>query len=100
MVELADGLLEQLDPGLSRFDEAERAQRNAERAGCPEGPAALELLARQPTGLVLATEQCQQRRGLGAPCAEGGRTDVPIFLETAAVEQILERVLRVLQGRS
>ena len=100
LLELGDGLLEQLDPGLSRFDEAERAQRNAERAGCPEGPAALELLARQRTCLVLATERCQQWRGLGAPCAEGGRTDVPLFLETAAVEQILERVLRVLKGRS
>src|SRR5262249_43071511 len=53
LLEPGDGLLEQLDPGLSRFDEAKRAQRNAERARCPEGAAALEFLTRQRTGLVL-----------------------------------------------
>ena len=99
-LELGDGLLEQLDPRLSRFDEAERAQRSAERTWCPEGPAALELLTRQRTGLVVAVERCQQRRGVGAPGAKRGRMDFPLFLEPAAVEQILERVLRMLKGRS
>src|SRR5512133_1179493 len=97
---MSDGLLEQPDPRGSRLDEAERAQRNAERAGCPEGPAALELLTRQRTCLVLATERCQQWRREGAPRAKCGRTDVPLFLETAAVEQILEGTLCVLKGRS
>jgi hypothetical protein len=100
LVELGDGLLERLDPGLSGFDEAKRAQRNAERAGCPECPAALELLTGQPTSLVLTTERCQQGRGVGAPCAERGRADVPLFFETAAVEQIFDGVLGVLRGRS
>ena len=76
------------------------------RSEMPSGPGAPKARQRSsssrasPRRLVLTAERCQQRRGVGAPGAERGRTDVPLFLETAAVEQILERVLRVLKGRS
>jgi hypothetical protein len=40
-------LLEQLDPGDSRLDEATRAERRAERTRCAEGAAAFEFVTGQ-----------------------------------------------------
>src|SRR5512132_2264851 len=48
----------------------------------------------------MSAARCQQRRGVRAPRAECRCTDFPLLLETAAGEQILERFVGVLGGRS
>src|SRR5262249_33940733 len=93
-------LLQQVDPGVARLDEAERAERDAERAWCAECAAALEFLPREHARLVLAIEPCQEGRGVGTPRAERRRADSPLRLESAALEEIPERILRSLQSCS